>query len=214
MTRLARYKRASVRLAQRPRIVLLAARGLQNEEIAEQPGIGRVQVARWRERYLRSGLEDIQRDLPRGAPPVKVDVAKLVELTTQMTPGAGHALEHAQDGRDARCSASGPAPSCAIGRRAGSRRASCAASRSRVTRDGFPVRYWIFPGNTVDVTAVERVKRDLRGWQLSRCVFVGDAGMVSKANLEVKEVTVGDGERSPLPRASTASSSCTATTTR
>jgi hypothetical protein len=53
-----------------------------------------------------------------------------------------------------------------------------------VTRDGFPVRHWIFPGNTVDVTTVERVKQDLQGWQLSRCVFVGDAGMVSKANLE------------------------------
>src|SRR5271165_4316491 len=53
-----------------------------------------------------------------------------------------------------------------------------------VTRDGFPVRHWIFPGNTVDVTTVERVKADLRGWHLSRCVFVGDAGMVSKANLE------------------------------
>jgi len=53
-----------------------------------------------------------------------------------------------------------------------------------VTRDGFPVRHWIFPGNTVDVTSVERVKKDLKGWQLSRCVFVGDAGMVSKANLE------------------------------
>lgn len=104
-----------------------------------------------------------------------------------------------------------------------------------VTRDGFPVRHWIFPGNTVDVSTVERVKKDLQGWQLSRCVFVGDAGMVSKANLqtlargggkyilcmpihrggevanevvtrpgryqkvadnlEVKEVTVGDGER-------------------
>ena len=53
-----------------------------------------------------------------------------------------------------------------------------------VTRDGFPVRHWIFPGNTVDVTTVERVKKDLQGWQLSRCVFVGDAGMVSQANLE------------------------------
>lgn len=52
-----------------------------------------------------------------------------------------------------------------------------------VTRDGFPVRHWIFPGNTVDVTTVEQVKRDLRGWRLNRCVFVGDAGMVSKANL-------------------------------
>jgi hypothetical protein len=47
-----------------------------------------VQVARWRERYLESGLQGIERDLPRGAPPVKVDVAKLVELTTQSTPAA------------------------------------------------------------------------------------------------------------------------------
>src|SRR5215469_9198743 len=52
-----------------------------------------------------------------------------------------------------------------------------------VTRDGFPLRHWIFPGNTVDVTTVAAVKGDLRGWQLSRCVFVGDAGMVSAQNL-------------------------------
>ena len=68
--------------------MLLAAQGLQNKDIAEQLGIGRVQVARWRERYLESGLQGIERDLPRGAPPVKVDVAKLVELTTQSTPDA------------------------------------------------------------------------------------------------------------------------------
>jgi hypothetical protein len=52
-----------------------------------------------------------------------------------------------------------------------------------VTRDGFPVRHWIFPGNTVDVTTVEKVRRDLRRWKLGRCVFVGDAGMVSEENL-------------------------------
>jgi len=52
-----------------------------------------------------------------------------------------------------------------------------------VTRDGLPVRHWVFPGNTVDVTTVGQVKADLRGWQLSRCVFVGDAGMVSEENL-------------------------------
>lgn len=104
-----------------------------------------------------------------------------------------------------------------------------------VSRDGLPVRHWVFPGNTVDVTTVKKVKDDLRGWKLGRCVFVGDAGMVSDANLkalsrgggkyilcmplktgseaakdvitrpgryrtiapnlQVKEVTVGDGER-------------------
>jgi hypothetical protein len=51
-----------------------------------------------------------------------------------------------------------------------------------VTREGFPVRHWAFPGNTVDVTTVAKVKQDLKGWQLTRCLFVGDAGMVSAAN--------------------------------
>lgn len=88
LTRLARSKRTSVRLAQRARIVLLAAQGLQNKDIAEQLGIGRVQVARWRERYLECGVQGIERDLPRGAPPVKVDMGKLVELTTQTTSEA------------------------------------------------------------------------------------------------------------------------------
>jgi len=88
LTRLVQSKLTSVRLTQRAQIVLLAAQGLQNKEIAEQIGVGRVQVARWRERYLESGLQGIERDLPRGAPPVKVDVAKLVELTTQSKPEA------------------------------------------------------------------------------------------------------------------------------
>ena len=49
LMRLARSRRTSVRLAQRAHIVLLAAQGLQNKDIAEQLGVGRVQVARWRE---------------------------------------------------------------------------------------------------------------------------------------------------------------------
>lgn len=51
-----------------------------------------------------------------------------------------------------------------------------------VTRDGIPVRSWVFPGNTSDVTTVARVKADLKGWKLGRCVFVGDAGMNSEEN--------------------------------
>ena len=78
-----RSERISVRLAQRARIVLLAAQGLQNKDIAEQLGIGRVQAARWRERYLQADVEGMERDLPRGAPPLKVDVAELVQLATQ-----------------------------------------------------------------------------------------------------------------------------------
>jgi len=88
LTKLVRSKLSSVRLAQRARIVLLAARGLQNTDIAAQVGVGRVQVARWRQRYIESGLAGIERDLPRGAPVVTVDVARLVELTTQSKPEA------------------------------------------------------------------------------------------------------------------------------
>ena len=44
------------------------AKGLQNKDITEPLGIGRVQVARWRQRYLDWGLQGIERDLPRGAP--------------------------------------------------------------------------------------------------------------------------------------------------
>ena len=88
LTRLVRSKLTSVRLAQRARIVLLASQGLQNLEIAAQLGVGRVQVGRWRERYAEARLKRIERDLPRGAPPVKVDVTRLVELTTQSTPKA------------------------------------------------------------------------------------------------------------------------------
>ena len=88
LTKLVRSKRTSVRLVERARIVLLAAGGMQSKDIAAQLGIGRVQVSRWRERYAESRLAGIEHDLPRGAPPVKVDVARLVELTTQSKPEA------------------------------------------------------------------------------------------------------------------------------
>jgi hypothetical protein len=51
-----------------------------------------------------------------------------------------------------------------------------------VTREGLPVRSWVFPGNTTDVSTVERIKDDLRGWKLGRALFVADAGMHSEAN--------------------------------
>ena len=88
LTKLSRSGRTSVRLAQRARIVLLASQGLENKDIAQEVGVGRVAVARWRQRYLESGIEGIEKDLPRGAPALKVDVAQLVALTTQSKPEA------------------------------------------------------------------------------------------------------------------------------
>ena len=52
-----------------------------------------------------------------------------------------------------------------------------------ITRDGMPVRSWVLPGDTADVTTVARIKDDLRAWRLGRCLFVGDAGMNSAENL-------------------------------
>ena len=86
LTKLVRSKLTSVRVALRAQIVLLAAKGFKTKDIAAELGVGRVQVARWRVRYAQQRLSGIERDLPRGAPPLKVDVARLVELTTQSKP--------------------------------------------------------------------------------------------------------------------------------
>jgi len=53
-----------------------------------------------------------------------------------------------------------------------------------VTRDGVPVRSWVLPGATPDVTTVQRIKDDLRAMRLGRVLFVGDAGLYSRANLD------------------------------
>ena len=51
-----------------------------------------------------------------------------------------------------------------------------------VTREGIPIRSWVFPGNTTDVTTIATIKADLKGWKLGRAMFVGDAGMNSEEN--------------------------------
>lgn len=51
-----------------------------------------------------------------------------------------------------------------------------------VTREGFPVRSWVFPGNTADVATVQKIRDDLRGWKLGRALFVADSGMNSSEN--------------------------------
>ena len=61
-----------------------------------------------------------------------------------------------------------------------------------VTREGLPVRSWVFSGETADVTTVETVKQDLRGWRLGRCVFVGDSAMNSEDNR--RQLSLGGGK--------------------
>jgi hypothetical protein len=51
-----------------------------------------------------------------------------------------------------------------------------------VTRDGIPVRCWVFPGDTSDQEIIRKIKDDLDGWNLRRLVWVADRGFASAAN--------------------------------
>ena len=87
LSRLVQSEKTSTRLVHRARIILLAAGGMQNKDIAAELKVGRVQVSRWRERYLQLRVGGIEHDLPRGAPSRPVDVQALVDMTTQSSPG-------------------------------------------------------------------------------------------------------------------------------
>lgn len=56
-----------VRVRERSQIVLLAAAGLPNYQIAEDMGIDVNKVGRWRNRYAQEGYAGIEKDRPRGA---------------------------------------------------------------------------------------------------------------------------------------------------
>jgi hypothetical protein len=63
-------------LAQRARIVLAAAQGLSNTQIAEQVGCSRPTVIRWRGRYAAKGWPDLATSpAPAGPAPSAVTVA-------------------------------------------------------------------------------------------------------------------------------------------
>jgi transposase len=66
LEQLTRSRTTSVRLAERARIVLFAADGLQDKQIALAMGIPRQKAARWRKRYLKLDLAGIEKDAPRG----------------------------------------------------------------------------------------------------------------------------------------------------
>ncbi|CAA7600887.1 Transposase, IS4-like [Acididesulfobacillus acetoxydans] len=60
-----------------------------------------------------------------------------------------------------------------------------------VTRDGIPIRSWVWPGNTSDMSVIPEVKRDLAGWKLGRVVSVMDRGFSSEENLRILQRTGG-----------------------
>ena len=65
LERLKRGRRVEVRLAERAAIVLLAADGLDNQQVAAKMSISRHKAGRWRDRYAAHGLAGIEKDAPR-----------------------------------------------------------------------------------------------------------------------------------------------------
>ncbi len=80
---------AARRLGERCRIVLLAASGKTNEQIAEELGMTRQKAGRWRTRFVEAGRAGIEADAPgRGRKPTYPPELRrlVVQKTTRETP--------------------------------------------------------------------------------------------------------------------------------
>jgi transposase len=89
LERLARQRSVSARLVERARIVLRAANGEQNKQIAMQMGIMPEKAARWRNRFLEGGIAALEKDAPRpGRTRIISDraVNKVVAMTLRQKP--------------------------------------------------------------------------------------------------------------------------------
>jgi len=85
----ARSASASVRFAQRAKIVLLAAEGKQDQELALDLGITRQKAARWRARFVSLGIAGLRQDAPRPGRKKKINPAKIkavVRKTLEQRP--------------------------------------------------------------------------------------------------------------------------------
>jgi len=79
-----------VRVAERAKMILLAADGKTDQDIAAQLQVGRRTPARWRVRFIEQGLAGIERDAPRPGRTRKISAAKvkaIVQKTTGERPG-------------------------------------------------------------------------------------------------------------------------------
>ena len=86
---LSRRGRVEARVRQRCQIVLLAAKGLQNKDIAEQVALDRRQVALWRQRFIDGGVPALMQDAPRPGrtPSVTAEVeSRIVDKTLHSRP--------------------------------------------------------------------------------------------------------------------------------
>ena len=70
----------------RSRIVLLAAEGLQNKQIAAVLRVAPRMAALWRARFLEHGIEGLLQDAPRPGRTATICRASLIDKTTQSIP--------------------------------------------------------------------------------------------------------------------------------
>src|ERR687898_862764 len=77
LVRLTRSSSVRAGLAQRARIVLLAADRVSNTAIADRVGVSRPTVIGWRERYQASGIVGLA-DEPRSGRPRSIDHAAII----------------------------------------------------------------------------------------------------------------------------------------
>ena len=77
LTDLARRPSVPSGLAKRARILLLAAEGMPNAQIARELGVSRPTVIGWRDRYSRGGIKALE-DEPRSGRPPRIDEADIV----------------------------------------------------------------------------------------------------------------------------------------
>jgi transposase len=74
---------------ERARVVLLAADGLENKQIARRMRITAEKAARWRSRFLEGGIAGLEKDAPRpGRTPTITDqrVKRVVDMTLREKP--------------------------------------------------------------------------------------------------------------------------------
>jgi transposase len=74
-------------LAQRARIVLLAADGVGTNEIVRRVGVSKPTVIGWKRRYAVGGVEGLE-DLPKSGRPPVIDEAQIVVRTLESPPAA------------------------------------------------------------------------------------------------------------------------------
>jgi len=106
----ARARSLPSRQVERARVVLLAAAGKQDLEIARGVGISNQKVARWRKRFLKRGAAGLQKDAP--SPWTKADDDAGTGAGGRPEDHAGetfqrNALEHAHYGKAAEISEKG-----------------------------------------------------------------------------------------------------------